>query len=345
MKALLAILATALAVLFLAAAALAWRERTAAVAELEAGKAETKQLAAEVQALKKERDTLRDQTRALEKRAQAAESDLKSATARVAAAEAKAANPPGGIGGPSSARRADFPRAPGTQPGSMKSLAEMMKNPAMREMIKQQQIAQIDMHYGGLISRFGLDDAEKSNFKQLLAERMGIETEMGLRLMDEKLTPQEREAVAKQMADAKKAVDEKIKTFLNSDEDYSAWQQWEATKQHRTQIELGRSLFADSPLTPQQEESLVDSMQRASLMTANDPSLPKPGANPGQLSQETVERQIANYDRQAQAILAEAGAYMNPQQLQALKTMQKQWRDMMEAGMKMSVMMYGKDKK
>jgi hypothetical protein len=227
----------------------------------------------------------------------------------------------------------------------MKGLADMMKNPAMREMIKQQQVAQIDLHYGGLISRFGLDDTEKANFKQLLAERMGIETDMGLKLMDEALTPPQREAIIKEMNDAKKQSDDKIKTFLNSDDDYNAWTQWEGTKAERTQLEMGRPLFAQEPLTSEQEEQLVAVMQRASKLPSPYPDLTKPGTNPVQITPQMVDQQLARYDQQAQAAYQEAASFMSPKQLEALKAMQKQMRDMTEAGIKMSVMMFGKEKK
>lgn len=343
MKSPIGLVAAVLILFSTGAIALLWHDRDATAVQLEQAQTASKKLADELQSLKKERDTLRNQTVLLERRVQNAETESrKASTALAESAKAAASTSPGAT---SSVRRADFPKPGANAPGSMKALAEMMKNPAMREMVKQQQIAQIDMHYGGLISRFGLNDTEKANFKQLLADRMGIETDMSLKMMDESLTQPQRDALVKEMSDAKKVADEKIKTFLNNDQDYDAWQKWEATKAERTQLEMGRSLFAEEPLSTEQEEQLVAAMQRASKMPSAYPDLTKPGTNAAQITPQMVEQQMTRYDQQAQAAYNEAARFMSPKQLAALQAMQKQWRDMTEAGMKMSMMMFGKEKK
>lgn len=226
----------------------------------------------------------------------------------------------------------------------MKALAEMMKNPAMKEMVKQQQIAQLEMQYAGLMSKFQLNDEEKANFKQLLAERLQLEGEVGLQMMDDSLTPEQRRALMQQITDSKNASNEKIKTFLNNDEDYGTFQHWEESKPERMQLNMGQSLFAAAgePLSQAQEQQLVETMYTIRTMPKNTPDLNRPeNINPANLSSSEIDRQLVNYDADAKRVYQEAARYLSPKQLESLKTMQQQWRAMQEAGLRMSSAMMG----
>lgn len=237
-----------------------------------------------------------------------------------------------GLGGPTSAK-------------PMKAFSDMMKNPAMREMMKKQQVAQLDMLYGGLMSRFQLSDEEKTNFKQLLADRMQLDGEVGLQMMDASVTPEQRAALMKQLADSKKSSADRIKTFLNSDEDYKTFQNWEDSMPERTQLSMGQSLFsaAGEPLSPAQEEQLVQSMMAIRRQPGqNLPDLNKTeNINPSNLTTAQIDRQLAKVDSDNQNVLQEASRYLSAKQLEALKSMQQQWRAMQEVGLRMSSEMMG----
>lgn len=229
------------------------------------------------------------------------------------------------------------------------TMTEMMKNPAMREMAKQQQIAMIDLQYGGLFSQFQLDDTEKANFKQLLAERVGLESDLAMKMIDDKLTPQQRQAMIQEMQAAKKQNDEKVRTFLNSDQDYQAFQQWEDTKNERMQLSMGQSAFsgAGEPLTAQQEQQLVSAMYEVRKQPSAVPDLNKiENFDPRHLDAAGLERQLAKLDANARQVYERASAFLSPNQLKALKTMQDQQRSMAEYGLKMSAsMLNGQGKK
>jgi hypothetical protein len=237
------------------------------------------------------------------------------------------------------------PPAPGPGKGGRPGagFADMLKSPEMREMVKQQQIAQLDMQYGGLIARFGFDDAEKANFKQLLGERLGAEFEIGLKMMDTSLTKEQRRAVAAELEAAHKASDEKMRFFLNDEDDFAAYKNWEDTKGERMQIEMGRGNFSSvgEPLSPDQEQQLVNVLHETNSRPSDVPDMSKPeNFDPTRLTDNDIAKQLASYDRKAEAVAQQAAAFLSEKQMQALREAQKQWRAMAEMGMKMSAKMF-----
>jgi NADPH-dependent glutamate synthase beta subunit-like oxidoreductase len=286
----------------------------------------------------KERNEVRDQVSKVSAQVKEVEKKLADAEAKIAAAPKgnRFTSPKtDAVGGPGNAK-------------PMAAMADMMKSPAMREMVKQQTLAQMDMQYGKLFQRFQLDGVEKDNFKQLIGERMQAEVDAGLKMMGGDVTPEQRSAMLKEMTDAKKVSDEKIKTFLNSDDDYKAFTDWEDTKGERMQLTMGASAFttAGEPLNSQQEDQLVAAMRTARMQAKDVPDMNKPeNATPSNFTPAMMDKFMASYDRQAQRVLADSAKFLSPKQLEALKNMQQQMRSMQEAGLKMSGMMFGGGKK
>jgi len=216
---------------------------------------------------------------------------------------------------------------------------EMMKAPGMKEMMKQQNLAQMDMLYGRLFESFQLSPEEKENFKQLLAARTSAQTEMGLKLMDENLAPEQKKQITADYETAKKASDDAIRTFLGDEGDYKTFQHWEDTQPERAQLEVmgGRSHFATAgePLTP--EQKLVDVMAAVRKAPGNLPDLSKPeNFWSGLLTDEMVQKQLGKYDHDAQTVAQNAAGFLSATQIQALGKMQAQMRTMTEASLKMS---------
>jgi len=224
----------------------------------------------------------------------------------------------------------------------MKAWAEMLQKPEMREMAKQQQIAMMDSQYSGLFARFNFDEAEKADFKRLLSDRQSAEMDLGIKVMNGDLNADQRNALANESEAAKKAVDARIREFLNSDEDYAVFEKWEETKGERMRLDMGRNIFASSgePLSPAQEDQLINTMHDVSRRPTDTPDLSKPqNFDPANMTPADIERQLAAQDKKAQAVLEASAAFLSPKQLESLGTMQKQWRSMSEAGLKMSAAM------
>ena len=220
----------------------------------------------------------------------------------------------------------------------------LVDKPEMKEMVKQTNLAQIDMKYGRLFDAFQLNPEETENFKQLLAERLSAGMDIALKLMDESLTTEQRNQIFTDLETAKKASDEAIKTFLNYDDDYKIFQHWEDTEPERTTLEMlgGRSHFvsAGEPLTPDQEQKLVDVMATIRKSPSTVPGINKPkGFDPAILSDQGIQQQLQIFDRDAQTAAQNAAGFLSATQLQALAKMQQQMRALTEIELKMSAAM------
>ena len=228
-----------------------------------------------------------------------------------------------------------------------KLLAEMMNAPEMKDMMKQQQVAQIDMMYGGLYTRLHLNEADKQELKKLIGERVQQETEHSLRLMEEDLPEDQRKTLYKALADSKNSSDLRIKSFLNNEQDYQMFQSWESSKPERMALTLGHAAFSavGEPLTTQQEEQLVNSMMDARIRRTDLPDLSNVQSLASLTGDEKeIARITAAFNAQAQEVYTAASAFLSAKQLDALKSMQEQQQSMQAAGLKMGASMFNKKK-
>ena len=291
------------------------RERDSIAERLLRSGAEQRRLEAEVKALKEERDRLLTQVRPV--------------------------SAPASSKGPTAVPKGSPQDLRAMQ--SRKTLAAMLKNPAMRELLLQQQIGDVDAQYEGLFAEFDLDDPELLEFRQLLTERMTLEADQSLKLMEEGLTSSQRAAVTQESQKAKQAIDSRIRNFLNSEEDWAAFKRWEDTKSERMQLDMGRSYFAESgeALTPEQEEQLLDVLRQSRSGLKASPDFSKLGRlDPSLVTEADIERQMSYWDTNAALVLQGAAAFLTPGQMQSLRTVQQLWRSATEEGLRASTRMF-----
>ncbi len=307
------------------------QERRLGASKCEGLGLEISQLEGSVKSLAQELDDARSNSGKLEEA-------LRSAQAQLAQAAPKGAE---GNGRTAAAQG-------GGEAGNLgRMLAEMMNNPEMKGMMKQQQEAQIDVLYGGLYNRLHLNDADKQELKKMIAERMQGETELGLRLMDAGLSEDQKKTVFKALSDAKDASDRKIKAFLNNEQDYQMFQSWEGSKAERMALTLGHAAFSavGEPLTTQQEDQLVNSMASARTRRTDVPDLSNvKGLASMSGDEKEMARVAAAFSAQAQEVYAAAASFLTPKQLEALKTMQEQQQAMQAASLKMGASIFNKKK-
>ncbi len=292
------------------------------------------------------------------------ETDLKEARQTIAQLRRDLADRPTALPSPSVAARGsagvplseDSAKAPAAggafspfQAGGGKgstALRDMLKNPAMRAMMEQQQAVQIETSYARLFDQLQLTDEEKAHFKKLLTDRQKAETDLGLKLLDPNLTPAQREQIMAQAEKNKKTYDDAIKTFMNNDRDWGTFHHWEDTQPERTLYDtMGRSLVASSsePLTPQQEQILLNTMtQIRKTPTPEQAAISKAMQNPTQMNERNLEQMLQMTDQNNKRILEQAATTLTPGQLKTLENYLKQCREMTETGMGMAKMLQGK---
>jgi hypothetical protein len=222
--------------------------------------------------------------------------------------------------------------------GVAKSMAEMMKDPAFKEMAKSQQVAMLDFEYGKLFERFKLSDGEKQDLKNMLAERKSKEMDFGLAMMAGEKDEKKIAEGVKALEAFKAESDAKIRTFLNNEEDFQKYKNWEETKGERMQLNMSGAAFSNvgEPLTSEQEDRLVAAMHAARTQVKDLPDLQKPeNFKPENMTPEMVERMMKSYDSQASQVAQQAADFLTPKQVEALKTMQQTQKTMQEMGLKM----------
>ena len=294
------------------------------------------------------------------KRVAALEVSLKNAEAEVARLKEELAKKPvatlpttgpakGSAGQTAAAPGVDAPAATpgqGAQPSAGDRMRNMFKDPGMRALVEQQQLAQIEMLYGRLFDQLGLTPEEKTNFKNLLGARTKAQMDLGLQLMDASLTPAKRKELAEGYKAYQAESDKAIEAFLNNKEDFTLFKRWEGTAGERTKLDMaGRSQFAaiNQPLTPQQEEQLIDAMIIARQETPGMVNTQDPTAmDVNRMDDSFVDQQMKAMEAADAVALERARAFLTPEQLQAFAKMNEQFRAMALAGLKASVAMFGK---
>lgn len=213
-----------------------------------------------------------------------------------------------------------FTPATGGQAGALR---EMLKNPAMRAMMEQQQAMQVEASYARLMDQLQLTDEEKAHFKKLLVEKQKAETDLGMKILDPNLTAEDRKQIVAQAEKNKNTFDEAIKTFLNDEGDWNSFQAYEDTKPERSSYDaMGRTLFASSsePLTPQQEQILMNTMvQVRKSPTADQAALSKSLQDPTQINTANINRLLEMMRQNNQRILEQSATNMTPGQLKTLE--------------------------
>lgn len=304
-------------------------------------------LAATVKKLEAEVLKARDEAGKLKIERDQLMAEVKKAAAKPPKVASLASNDPAAISLSAEAKPgSDAAKADDSSPGD--ALRKMMSNPGMRDMMRKQQEVQIDMTYGKLFQKLSLNGEELDNFKRLLGDRLGSQTDASMKLMDPKITAVERKAVMDQISAGKKQSDEDIRKFLNNEDDYKTYQHWEDTQPERMTLQLGGSAFdlAGAPLSDEQREQLVGTMADIRKSPSPLPDLNDPrNISPESLTSDGIAKQLERHKADDTRVRDEAAKFLSPQQVEALKKMQDQMLVMMEAGMKMSGQMFGSGKK
>lgn len=276
------------------------------------------------------------------------ESELKEARQAIANLKAELARKPAAPAAPgiaSAPAPAPGPLAtsPDAETPGKKNLREMFSTPEMRAVLDQQQAAQIELGYSQLFAQLNLAPEEREHFKKLLIARQKIQTDMSLQLLDPNLSEAKRQELIAEVKHQMSVYDTTIKSFLNDDNDFKNFHQWEATQPERTQFDtVGRSLFAASsePLSQSQEQQLINLMAEARQSTGgglNDMT----GTNPNNLTDEIIARHKEQSDALPRIVSerAEAAGFLTPGQQQTLNSYLNQLRVMADSTRNMTELM------
>jgi hypothetical protein len=225
--------------------------------------------------------------------------------------------------------------------GMGEMLGQMMKDPNMRDMLREQQKVTINMMYNALFKDLKVSPEVKDKLRELLTDTQMRNVESaGAMLSGDK--EQAAEATAK-INEARKASDEQIKTLLGED-GFAEYQDYQKNIGERMQLDQLKTRMAadNTPLRDDQFSQLLQVMQDEK--TAHPPAIPSDGIqmpDKSTMSPENVEKQLAWMEEYNKRVYDRAAQILSPDQLKAYKAFQEQQASFQKIGLKMAGQMFG----
>jgi hypothetical protein len=219
-------------------------------------------------------------------------------------------------------------------------LGVMMNDPALKDFAIQQQIAQLENKYAGLIDHLQLTSEEKTHFKKLLSERISKETVAGVQLMQPNLSEEQQRKIAQDISSTRKSYEQAISQFLNDANDFDTFKSWEDSIPEREMLQAGKVNFeaAGAALTAEQEDQLIRLMTKARNNRYEDlPDVYNTEAMVGVHVDDQFIAQLVNKNQKDQQfILQNAPQFLSQQQIPALQKFLQDQAKIYEATLKMS---------
>ena len=227
----------------------------------------------------------------------------------------------------------------------MAAIGDMFENEDMRKMIKAQLEGQVDMMFGDLYEEFGLEGEDLELFKELLVEQNMTIAQLGMRMMKVKGDPEASKALQEQITDYQEQYKEKIREFLNDEEDFETYEFHVNTQAERMEL----NSFEDSaekaghPLSAEQKDSLVRMMFEEREAFAFDSNFKEsdPEFDYNKLDSENVDRHFEQMGEMQENISGRAGEILSPEQVPLFEKNQGSYLEMMKMQMKMAATMMG----
>lgn len=224
-------------------------------------------------------------------------------------------------------------------------LRKMSENPVSRSMMAQGVKAMAGLWYADLAEQFGLTQEQTDYFVDLKANMLADQQQLAMKLMGA-VDEEERKSILAEMEAQKKENEEAIKTFLNHDEDFAAYQEYEKRLPEHQQLDGLRGAMngAGFPLQPEQEQALVDAMYDARTSYKGTDWNGAEGME-ALADANLKERFEKDWDGQSKLIDARVGEVLDEDQLEAFRTYREQMKEMQLMGLEMAGKMFQQQKK
>lgn len=238
--------------------------------------------------------------------------------------------------------------SPNKSPVSRSGMAEMFKDPAMREMIKSQQKAfmgtAVEMTYGNLLKELNLPPDQNDKLKNLIKSKLLAASEMGMNMLASDLTPEKRKELAASLKEQTDAVNAQIRQLLG-DQNYPQFELYEKMQPERQAVTgLKQQLPSSAALNPTQEQQLLQAMydERKNFKFSTDfYNQQNSQANPAEFFTEEKLAAFAKEREQLdQLLLVKARQILTSDQLVPFQDFQKSQRDLQLNAMKMAAKMF-----
>jgi hypothetical protein len=233
------------------------------------------------------------------------------------------------------------------------AIAEMFKNPELKEMLKNQQKGvlgpMIDKNYGKLFSNLHLTAEQIATFKDLLLNKQLGAAEIGMSVFSDDADGTNRTALVQQVKTASDAADAQIKEFLG-DDNFAQYQAYEKTMGERMVVSGLKDQLGTGPtaLTDEQEQQLVEAMTQTRENYKFTTDLSDKSKFNGDFASFFTEEKVNTYfqelDQLDQQYQAGAQGILSSDQLSAFGKYLSGQEALQKAGMQMAVKMFSPGK-
>ncbi len=226
----------------------------------------------------------------------------------------------------------------------MGAIADMMKNPQMKEMMRAQQKVMVNKMYAALPRYLNLSDETKARLDQLLLDRQLAMAEVGLAMMNG--SAEDRKKAAEDSKAVKAESDQAIQELLGA-QDYEVFKQYEASLSEQTNVSMFKdTLSGNDALDEQQEYDLVAAMYQAREALPQDSLFNQQNQSPDptQLTEERIAETLKQMEALQQRYAEAAATVLSAGQLERFKQWQQQMANMQRAGLNMAAQMFNAGK-
>lgn len=230
-----------------------------------------------------------------------------------------------------------------SNPGN--AMADMMKDPAMKEMMKTQMRSQLEFAYRDLFDLLGLDPAKQEVLTKMLADRAGAGMEMGLAMMGGDKMSQEEQRKKTEEAKAATAVSDKALRELLGEADYAKFESFEKSQPERQQLNMLNSQLKEKgiALSEEAETKLMDVMfQERSNFKYDTDFADQKNFDMDKYNEAGLTRYAEQQKELRGKILSRVEGILTPDQIEVFRRSQEQQAAMEKMGMEMGLKMMGR---
>jgi hypothetical protein len=219
-------------------------------------------------------------------------------------------------------------------------LAHMLKDPNMRNMMREQQKVMLKTMYDPLFKEMNLSPEDSDKLMTMMLDNQMSGMEKGMALLN---GDADKETLRKEVAEDKKAYEAQLKEFLG-DERYAQYDDFQKSLPDRMQMQQLKSQFGDNPLTEDQSGQLLAMMkEERKRATAENPTDATKDFSTV-LSEESMNKYLEQQEQINSRVLERASQILSPEQAEILGRSLTNQLAMQKMGMNMARSMFGGDK-
>ena len=245
-----------------------------------------------------------------------------------------------GPGGGAGLAGDDVANAAGAKAGFSSMMEKMMKDPAMREMLRGQQKAMMNQMYGPLYKDLGLTGDQRQKFSDLLVDSAMAGVEQAGSLFQNNTA--EKTGAMKAMSDQQKDLQAGLKSLLG-EEKFGQYEEYQKSIAERIQLNQFKQQQegTDAPLQESQTAQLLqiykEEKTRVPPVISNDPARNMEAMQ----SEEVMNSYFAWQEDLNKRVLDRAGQTLSPEQIKEYSAFLQQQLGTQRLGMKMAREMLG----